>query len=311
MFHFLVYYHSIFSAAAIFLITVVGHAHAKPFIYMMPPQGQADTSHQYLVDILNLALTKTEAVYGKSEIVFIDENYSQGRAIRLLQNKGLLDIVASGPTRDREALYRPVRIPLMKGLLGYRVLVIKRTDHAKFASIDSMVALKSLIACQATHWPDSDILDSNGFKVQRVTHFQSMFEMVRTGRCDYFPRAITEGYSEVEKVNEMSQQQDLMVFDDIILRYTFPYYFFTGHHNFELAARIEKGLKIALKDGSFDAFMRQHSIMQHLYPLKKWRSKRYFQLDNPLLTKATPLEIPWLWLQLETNNSSRPAIKPQ
>jgi len=266
-------------------------------ITLLPKQSQVNTTHDYQVKMLNLAMEKSNN--SNFQLKFTDEFASQGRGMRLL-NQGTLDLIAVGPTKDREALYQAIKIPLYMGLLGYRVLVIRKDRYQEFADIRTPEQLKRMVACQAIHWPDSDILEANEYRVMRVLKFESMFTMVINGRCDYFPRAITEGYSEIKAFAEMAESDELMVFDDIILKYKFPFYFFTGKENKEIASMLTAGLTKAVTDGSLLNLMENHPATHHLFPLSQWQHKQFFYLFNPLLSQSTPLNNPDLWLKLET-----------
>lgn len=266
-------------------------------ISFLPKQSPVDTTHDYQVKMINLALNKNQN--SNFQLKFTDKFAPQGRGMRLL-NQGVLDLIAAGPTKDREALYHAIKIPLYMGLLGYRVLVIRKDRYQEFADIRTPEQLKKLVACQAIHWPDSDILEANEYSVMRVLKFESMFTMVLNGRCDYFPRAITEGYSEIKAFSALSNSDDLMVFDDIILKYKFPLYFFTGKENKVLANIITDGLTKAVSDGSLLQLMESHPVTHHLFPLSQWEHKQFFYLFNPLLSESTPLDNPSLWLKLET-----------
>jgi len=248
------------------------------------------------VKMLHLAMEKSNN--SNFQLTFTDKFASQGRGMRLL-NQGTLDLIAAGPTKDREALYHPIRIPLYMGLLGYRVLVIRKDRYQEFAEIRTPEQLKKLVACQAIHWPDSDILEANEYRVMRVLKLESMFTMVINGRCDYFPRAITEGYSEVKAFSDMADSDELMVFDDIILKYKFPFYFFTGKENKKIANMMTLGLTKAVTDGSLLKLMENHPATHHLFPLTQWQHKQFFYLFNPLLSQSTPLNNAPLWLKLE------------
>lgn len=280
------------------LNTGICYAQGKSTITVMPKLSDADATHDYKISMLSLAIEKSEDKYGPAELVYTTKPFTQGRAIKLLEEPSFLDVVPSGTTKIREQAYRAIKIPLMKGLLGYRVLVIRKQDRAKFAAITSPEQLKELVACQETYWPDTDILEANGFKVRRVTHYKSLFNMVAMKRCDYFPRGIHEGYSEIAALTCQTGQTALEVFDDIILSYPFPLYFFTSKNNENLANRVTYGLEQALEDGSFDQMMREHPTMTHLYPVERWKSKRFFRLNNPLLPQNTPLGDRRLWIRL-------------
>ncbi len=267
-------------------------------ITILPKQSTADTTHDYQVKIIELALKKNKI--DNVTINFAETFASQGRAMRLLNPPAMLDLVAAGPTKDRDSLYHAIKIPLYMGLLGYRVLVIRKDRYQEFINIKHPNELKALIACQAYHWPDSDILEANGYKVLRVLKLESMFTLVRNGRCDYFPRSITEGYTEIKGYAKISHTDVLAVFDDIILKYKFPYYLFTGIDNKKLAAQLEFGLEQAIADDSLINLMKIHPATRHIFPISQWKDKRFFHLFNPLLPESTPIEKKYLWLNIDT-----------
>jgi len=193
--------------------------------------------------------------------------------------------------------YLPVYFPLFRGLLGYRVLLIRKEDIEKFSQIKTPSQLKELVACQGAHWPDSDILETNGYTVSRVVHFDAMFRMLSRKRCDYFPRAIFEGDSE-QRANA-SEYPNITLFDNIILHYNFPFYYFVEKNNSALAKRLMLGLNESLKDGSFMQLMKSHSVSKHLFPLAQWKGKRFFELSNNDFDSKVIENNPQLWLDLQ------------
>ncbi|NTS77312.1 transporter substrate-binding domain-containing protein [Catenovulum sp. SM1970] len=280
-----------------FLLTLSTQLFAETIV-LPRQQSSSDTSFDYRVKLLKLALSKSKTPY---EVTFSEELLTQGRAMRLL-NKGKVDVVMAGPTQDREALYRAIHIPLMKGLLGHRVFIINKSKLATFEKLTRPEELQELNACQGLHWPDSDILDVNGFKVSRVLNFESMFSMVDEGNCDYFPRSIIEGYSEIEAYNKANPESNLVLFDNIILKYKFPLYYFTSRSNEKLAKTIEYGLLTAMKDGSFAKLMQEHTTTSHIYPLEQWNAKTFIELENPLLPFNTPINNESMWLDLKESS---------
>jgi hypothetical protein len=267
-------------------------------IRILASRGTIDPVYDYYVELTALVLSKNEHLYPKSKLVFIGgEDITQGRSLILLE-EGYVDILWSGTNGERELRYLPVRIPLFRGLLGYRVLLINKEDKEKFLQIKTPSELKKLSACQGTHWPDSDILEANGYLVTRVVHFNAMFKMLAKKRCDYFPRAIFEGYAEQKAV--MQYLPSVTLIDELILHYNFPVYYFVEKNNTALAERLEKGLMTALADGSFMDLMRTHKVSKHLFPLAQWKDKRYFELSNDVLGSKLSLKNKIFWIDLKT-----------
>jgi len=225
-----------------------------------------------------------------------NKSISQGRSLVLLDHD-YVDIIWTGTNAQREFRYAPIRIPLFRGLLGYRVLLIRQEDREKFLQIKTPTQLKKLNACQGAHWPDSDILEANGYLVSRIVHFNVMFKMLAKKRCDYYPRAIFEGYAE-QKV-AMQHFPNIVLLDELILRYKFPFYYFVNKDNTELAQRLESGLMTALADGSLMELMKAHPVSKHLFPLTQWENKRYFELSNSVLGINLSQRNEQFWLNLK------------
>jgi len=249
-------------------------------VRILGPRSQVDPVYDYFYRLIQLVLSKTAAENEHINIVKIDGiNLTQGRRLRYIDNK-LIDVIWTGTNIKRERLYLPVRMPLLGGLLGYRVALIHKDNREKFTNI-TQAQLKKLTACQGAHWPDSDILEDNGFKVERVVHYDSMFKMLVRKRCDYFPRAIYEAFAEQQALK--NSMPEIITIDNFIIHYPFHFYYFVHRDNKQLAQRLQLGLMAALKDGSWLQLIKGHAITKHLFPLAKWHDKRFFELKNQKL----------------------------
>jgi len=264
-------------------------------IKVLAAQSIEDVSHGYFIELLTLTLIKSVPKYPAKVVQVLGEGeITHGRTLRLLGDN-VVDVFWSGTNTQRERDLLPIRIPLFKGLLGYRVSLIHKSNYEKFVGIGKK-ELQALIACQGQHWPDSDILEDNQFQVARVVRFDSMFKMLNQGRCDYFPRSIFEGYAELLSAQQL--YPDLMMFDEVILQYDFPMYYFVNQDNLELAKQIEYGFKQANADGSLQALMARHIVSKQLFPLSQWKNKQYIHLFNNDLPELTPINDSALWIQL-------------
>lgn len=256
------------------------------------PGGEAETDARaaYFDELLTLALEKTRERYGayrveKSGLKML----VHGRAVELLKQDKRLDLLYFMTSIQHEEELLPIRIPLLKGLLGYRIFLIREEDAALFAAIDSPEALARLTAGQGHRWPDVDILSANGFPVEVGRSYEGLFEMLKRKRFDYFPRGITEIWPELEQ----RPHEGLAIERNLMLVYPTALYFFVHPENTELARRIEDGLRLALADGSFDrVFMRHNAAMIERSQLE---TRRVFHLPNPILPRETPLGESDLW----------------
>jgi hypothetical protein len=280
----------------LFSFSLTFNAHAND-IRILAPRAKIDPVYDYFIELTRLALSKNEHLYPKSKLVFVaHDDVTQGRSFMLLENN-YIDILWTGTNAKRELRYLPIPIPLFRGLLGYRVLLIRQEDKERFLQIKTPEQLKKLNACQGAHWPDSDILEANGYLVSRVVHFNAMFKMLAKKRCDYFPRAIFEGYAE-QRIT-IQKYPNIILIDELILHYNFAIYYFVDKSNTVLAQRLEDGLNKALDDGSLMELMRKNQLSKHLFPLEQWQNKRYFELSNEILGSDLSLKNQQFWLNLK------------
>ena len=287
--------------ALLLLLPLSALASTPEVVYLQPPRSDADATHSFYHDLLHIVLpTGTQIEIRGSTI-------PQKRSMELVKS-GTYTIGWSGTNSLREKDLLPVRVPLFAGLLGIRMPVIRRSDQTRFDMIRNAEDLKQLVACQGAQWPDSDILEANGYRVERVTSFERMYRMLEAGRCDYFPRGITEIYGELDR----NVYPGLMAYDRVLLSYTFPMYFFVAHGNEALAELLEERLTQFAENGDLHAYLRQHPVTRGAFPLARFRDSLVFRLENPDLPAATPLSNRSFWLQLppETPRETETEITP-
>ncbi|TQF66844.1 hypothetical protein [Pseudoalteromonas luteoviolacea] len=265
---------------------------ASETIRVRGSQSEHDSTHNYYIGLIELAFEKLN----KPIRIQFSPYMVQDRALSELQSGRLIDLYWAGTNHQRESELGVVRIPLNKGLLGYRVFTIHKDNEQFFSEIKSIKSLKNISMCQGQHWPDTDIMLAAGLSITTNVIYENMFKQVYAGRCKAFPRGINEAFSEVASRNKI--MPDLMVFDDLILHYRFPMYFFTHKDNKQLINDLKSGLTLALKDGSFDHYMKTHPATKHLFPLSQWDNKTILTINNPFLSQSTPTDNKELWITL-------------
>jgi hypothetical protein len=258
--------------------------------FSTPNTSEKDIRTFYFYNVLRLALSKTIEKDGPYKLERIESSVLQSEAVQSLgKDNPDIDVLWVMTSGEREKKLNPIRIPLLKGLLGYRMLLINEHDQDKFNEI-TMTELKRLTAVQGASWPDTEILSFNGFTVKRAVFYLKMFERLAAGKADYFPRGVTEIWHEVR----VHKKKRLIAEPTVMLYYRSPVYFFTNKSNTRLAERIERGLKLAVADGSFDdLFMGYADNKRAMEQIKK--AKRIYKLNNPSLSPLTPIEDKALW----------------
>lgn len=264
--------------------------HEEPEVIRYPwmnvPYGQ--TRSDYFLELLRLALNKADKKYELEPVVMAE--FRESRSAQSIA-KGTYDIHWMHTNDRREASLLPVRIPLFKGLIGWRLLMVRESDRDQFSSVLNLDDLKPFAAVQGHDWPDSGIMISNGLRVVQASNWEGMFRMLYADRVDYFPRSVIEVWSEVEQFEEMN----LAVDSHIALFYPTAYYFFVSRNNPVLAEAIEQGLELAIEDGSFEKVFMAH--FGEYIRKSDLGSRRIIHLHNPLFTSEALLERPELWYQ--------------
>ncbi|MFG6467636.1 substrate-binding periplasmic protein [Roseateles sp. BYS87W] len=247
-------------------------------------------SWRYLEDVLKLAIQRSGANY---ELVESRQAMVQGRAMReLAEGRGDPDLAWTMTSPEREAELLPVRVPVDRGLIGCRVAFVRPGDLDRWTQVRTLADLAPLAAGQGHDWPDTEILRANGLKVQTSSRYETLFEMLRLGRIDYFPRSVIE----VDDEAATSMARGLVIEPQVLLRYPAAAYLFVRPNRPQLAQDLERGLEAALADGSFQRLFQRH--YGDLIARHRLNQRRVLTLRNPLLPPATPLNRPALWLVL-------------
>ncbi|MGL5668458.1 MAG: substrate-binding periplasmic protein [Shewanella sp.] len=207
---------------------------------------------------------------------------------------GTVDVFWSMTSKELEETVLPVRIPLFKGLLGNRLLIIRKTDEARFANVKTLADFKQLKAGQNRYWPDASILEANGLPVVTSYQYTNLYPMLEGGRFDY----LALGAQEIG--DELASHPDpaLKIDTHILLQYRSPAYFFVSPKRPELAAAILTGLEKMISDGSFDEMFNRELKIDKLYRDAQFEQRVIIRLDTPDLSPLTPIERQELWLDL-------------
>ena len=275
---------TMFSANSVFAETIVRLA---------PGQSENDTRHIYPHKILRLAMDATIETDGPYEIVYSKENFTRNRALIALQTGQMIN-VHEAPTRDDwEKGAIPVYIPVRKGLLGYRLLLIDKSSEATFKNIESADQLKKLYAGLEEQWSITKIMKTLGFNVVTGNNYEGLFGMLAARRFDYFSRGLNEVFPEYAE--RKSKYPEMIIESSIAIYIPSPTYFFVSPAYPELADRIEKGMHSIIKDGTFELAFNQE-FGDYIKSANLARRK-VFTFDNPLLSDKTPINNSKYWFQ--------------
>lgn len=266
-------------------------AQTNKSITIMPAVTDID---RYSVRMLALALARSSTQY---EIIPDADSgqRTQGRYIEDLR-AGRIDVMWAASDANIETLVTPVRIPLLKGLLGHRIFLIHKNSQYKFDAVNTLEDLKKLKLGQGSTWADTKILESNGLTVVKTQKYDSLFYMLDGGRFDAFPRGVQEPWGEVNKIPGL----ELAIEKHLMLAYKMPFYLFVSSENKALARDIETGFNAMIADGTFDHEFLNDSSIKKVIEMADLKNRKVFYLDNPALPKSTPVDRSELWLDINS-----------
>jgi len=268
-----------------------GSAGADPLVVRVARhEALQDPQIRYVLMLLRLALERSgQAVeFQPSRNVMV-----QSRALlELARPEPGLDVFWTMTNAERERQLLPIRIPLDRGLLGWRLLLVRKADQERWAGVQTLAQLAAMQAGQMGDWPDTAILRANGLQVQTGTHFESLFRWLAEGRFDYFPRSVLEiGPEEIEHAD-----RGLSIEPHLLLQYPAALYFFVAPARPQLAEQLNRGMEALVADGTLEKLWQaQFGDVIERYRL---RSRKLIKLSNPLLPPATPLQRKPLWFGL-------------
>jgi hypothetical protein len=289
---------SLTMSVLIIILTIMTATMATGQTKVVYPASESDAEARFddLIEILKTALDKTVAEYGPYTLEPSRSGMNEARyLVELLDPSGSVNVVWSGTSTQKEKDYNALRIPLRKGILGYRVALIARDRQADIDKIRNLQDLRKVTIGQGIGWGDVAIFEANGIKVY-TAGYESLFKMVAAKRIDLFPRGISEVFPEYAARRDAIP--NLAVEKNLLIYYPWPYYFFFNKSDKHLAKRIETGIRKMMKDGSFDAIFNKYNRAS--ISSANLKNRRVIKITNPLLPKDTPLADASLWFDPAT-----------
>lgn len=264
-----------------------GIAAAVEVVRFPRPEFEGDRRFDPALQLLQLALSKTGTEY---RVEFAPLPMNQERQVIELEAGRTIDVAPIPASAEREARLLAIRIPIHKGVLGWRLGLIRKGERDAFAGVRNLDDLKRVRLAQGQEWPDTQILRANGIDVITAPRYEGLFRMLEAKRFDYFPRSISEIWDELD-----ANAATLEVEPHIALQYHYDAYFMVNKSNTRLADAIRRGLEAAIADGSFDRNFEQY--FGERIRRARMDQRVVIKLHNPLLTPGTPIDRPELWYE--------------
>lgn len=261
---------------------------AREIIYPRPSRGE-DLEKWYPLILLKSALDHSKLRYWLRPTSSV---MVQSRAIKELTHGDVITVTWTMTDKTREDELLPVRIPIYKGLYGWRLLLTTQKKAEIYQTYNNVERFKKLIYLQGHDWPDSEILQDNDFNVTTAVSYEALFQMLLKGRGDVFPRSIIEVDWEL---SHRDDRNEFAVINHTALYYPTAMYFFFNKQDHTLAKAVEKGLMAMHHNGEFERLFNR--FFAKAIARADLNNKQIIELTNQQLPKLTPLDTTLFWFR--------------
>jgi hypothetical protein len=204
------------AAAALTSMAFALTAAADPEVLYYPKRAESPRWN-YALGLVELALQESGRDYVLQPTA---DEMSQTRAARELE-LGNINFIWTGTSAEYEQRFRAVRIPVLRGLDGYRICVIDPKRQSAFSAVETLDDVKQLTIGQDPGWSDVKILEAADLKVVTAP-YDALPNMVERDRFDCFLRGAHEA------PNEVAKHPALAVENDLLIVYPFTSFFFVN-----------------------------------------------------------------------------------
>lgn len=266
-------------------------AFAEDVVYMSRPSSDTDLRRDYHYALIEKILKATESDYGHYRIVVNAASCSRKREMHQLIDGKYINVSMVPATQEWEDKVLPIRIPILKGILGYKLFLVKKDKLYLFKKNINMDSLKAMKAGLGSQWTTAKIMTDAGFHAVTTSNYECLFKMLLAERFDYFPRGVNEIYGELEARPFLADE--VVVEPTRAMYFPSPVYIFVSPKSPDLAKRIEEGFKRIIADKSFDKLFLK--LQKQNLCRANLKSRAIFKMKNPLLTSQTPLNNKTMW----------------
>lgn len=278
---------------AALLLSLSNLSWATDIIRVNKGHARSDLQTQYKMDVVTTALELTKKIYGPYKILTQGPATTVDRAILEIKSGKTINTFFAVTTNKWEENTLPIRVPIRRGILNYRLLAIHKDKADLFKDIKTVEELKKLKVGVRSGWATTKILKKQGFNVVEANSYSGLFYMLSSGRVDYIPRGLNEIYGELERLNE--ELPGLTVEPNLALHIAAPFYIFISPEDERLAERLNMGLELMVENKQLNKIFDQYYKTNIL---KAGLKKRYILgIENEDLPEKTPLNRKEFWFE--------------
>ena len=234
----------------------------------------------YETELLEACLSATAAEFGVSKLKIDNTDCPLAEDEGNVFDAGTdILVTVAGNVKFKDKLKIMINRPLTKGLLGYRLLLVRDESLPRFCELNDTTELKTFAIGIPETWADAEIFRQNKYTVVEKGSIDDLFTQLKERAFDYTALGVNEIESafeqRVEPLGGISIEPSLMLY------YPFPLVFYVNHNASGLAARVHAGLNAICDNGEYQRIFAKHhgDVVNRL----QLRQRRILVLENPLL----------------------------
>ena len=211
-------------------------------------------AHKYFHEVLQLSLEEA----GHTPNFTISE-LPQAR-IQSYMNSGRLSIDWMLESKERNEKYIPIKVGLTNGLIGNRVLFIKKGEQHLYDGVKNLDDFRelNLVGAVGSKWFDARVWQANNIEYKEHTgNWKSIFKMIPS-RPDY--NYFSRGVNEI--LEESKQYPKLAIEKNLLFVYTRDYFFYLSKTGANAGANykdiIEDSLEQARDSGLIERLTKKY-----------------------------------------------------
>lgn len=243
--------------------------------YLQP--GISISSSLYIKALLESVMSITEPEYGPYEINIIASYLALPRKRKEMIKGDNINLIWT--TEDINTIKELIKVPFhtMKGVLGYRAMIIQADRQDEFSKITNLEELQLMKPGQVKVWSDTYIYKSNNFNVVTSRKMFSLFPMLESNRFDFLPLGISEINQEYLSIKQ--KYPSLAIETDLLIKYSLHMFLMVSPNEPILAERLLKGLLEIEKSGEFDRIFNE--FIQPEMNNIRIQNRRIIELESP------------------------------
>ncbi|WP_289028114.1 hypothetical protein [uncultured Paraglaciecola sp.] len=246
--------------------------------------GNKSASRQaYEVALLKACLRITD-VNGQATSVYVDNiDYPDAADEgRVFATDADVLVTVAGNSKFDGINKLVVPSPLTKGLLGFRLLIVRDASLPQFAKLTSQELLQQHSIGIPNTWADAALFRHNHYPVIERGSLDELFHRLKLKEFDY----VALGVNEIEDIyNHLAAPLGgLSIEPSLMLYYPFPLVFYVNPNRPDLVKRLQKGLQALQDTNEFSTiFNHYHDNLLEKFSLA---GRTLFTLENPQLPQS-------------------------